>query len=261
MMSPLHLEIEAKLVIESEAPREVALAIGRLSTLGVWHLSERQPVKVRDTYFDLSGDALGGLGIALRLRRSPGECLITVKGPETEAGGILERRELEDPWSEAAIESALAYLASHGLHLTVPDGISRYDEPEHVLNAAGLVPTQDRTTRRVRRALITQANAGGSLAEVSVDEVVFHLGSRTVGHYEVEIELEEAGDAATVGSVRAALQEQWSDLRPWPYSKYVTGRAIANLLAHLDPAELIGPGDVLKPRSYGVIEELLRRQG
>jgi inorganic triphosphatase YgiF len=261
MMSPLHLEIEAKLAIVSETPRDIALAIGRLGSLGEWSLRERRPVTVRDTYFDLADDALGRQGLAFRLRRSLEGSLITIKGPETEVGGILERRELEDPWSDVALESALAYLASYGVHLTVPDPVSSDDDPEHVLRATGLVPTQDRTTSRVRREVITEAERGGSLAEVAIDEVVFRLGSRTVGHYEAEIELEEAGDDTTVGSVRAELQKQWDDLRPWPYSKYATGRAIATLLAQLDVAEVMGPGGVLAPRSYNAIEELLRRQG
>ncbi|MEJ2238089.1 MAG: CYTH domain-containing protein [Gemmatimonadales bacterium] len=260
-MSPSHLEIEAKLVILSESPREIALAIGQLDALGEWLLRKRRPVAVRDTYFDVADDALGKLGIALRLRRSADECLITVKGPEREADGVLERRELEDSWTEVALDSVLAYLTSFGLELTVPDGVSSDDDPERVLGAIGLVPTQDRGTTRVRGEVIARAEDTGSLAELSVDEVTYLIGSRNVRHYEVEIELEHAGDVATLGAVRAELQRRWNDLRSWSYSKYATGRALAKLLTHLDSEGLIGPGGVLKPAAYSAVEELLQQQG
>jgi len=260
-MSPSHLEIEAKLVIRSESPREIALSIGRLDALGEWFLRRRQPVTVRDTYFDVGDDALGELGIALRLRRSADVCLITAKGPEREVDGVLERRELEDPWTEVALKSVLAYLASCGLQLTVPDGVSFDDDPERVLDALGLVPTHDRTTTRVRREVVARSEDTGSLAELAVDEVTYRVGSRNLKHYEVEIELEQSGDVRTLGAVRAELQRQWNGLHPWHYSKYATGRALAELVIHLDSEGLIGPGGVLKPGAYSAVEELLQQQG
>ncbi len=260
-MSLPYLEIEAKLVISSDSPREIALAIGRLDSLGPWSLRQRPPLSARDRYFDLHDDALGRLGMALRLRWTADSCLITVKGPESEATGILERRELERPWTRDALQSVLAYVASRGLQLAIPDNVFSDDDPEVVLEALGLGVVQDRTTDRVRREVVSPDDESVALAELAVDEVEYRVAPRGLKHYEVEIELESSADAATLGAISTELQRQWKELRQWPHSKLVTGRAIGELMRDPDCDKLIGVGGTLKPEFYGAIDELLRRRG
>jgi inorganic triphosphatase YgiF len=259
-MSPLHVEVEAKLVIRSEAPREIAAAIGKLRSLGEWSLRNRQPVTVRDTYFDTPDEELGSQGIALRLRQTGGECLITVKGPETEGHGVLERQELEEPWSLRALELASRFATSCGVRLPAPDGARVDDDPGNVLSMIGLAPAQDRTTSRVRRAIAPNVEEGGTVGELAIDEVTYRLSNSRPRHHEVELELGSAGDAGALSAVHNELQRQFVELHPWTHSKYATGRAITALLTHLESEGLIGEDGELRPTSYGVIDEFLRQQ-
>jgi inorganic triphosphatase YgiF len=259
-MSPLQVEVEAKLVIRSEAPREIATAISQLRSLGEWSLRNRQPVTVRDTYFDTPDEELGSQGIALRLRQTGGECLITVKGPETEGYGVLERREMEEPWSLGALELVSRFVTSCGVRLPVPDGVRVDVDPREVLSTIGLAPAQDRTTSRVRRGIASNLEEGGTLAELAIDEVTYQLSNSRLRHHEVELELEGAGDIGALSAVHTELQRQFVELHPWTHSKYATGRAITALLTYLEAEGLIGADEELRPTSYGVIDEFLRQQ-
>ncbi len=51
--------------------------------------------RLRNTYYDTAERALTERGVALRLRRRGGECLMTVKGGKAAAGGLAQRNEWE----------------------------------------------------------------------------------------------------------------------------------------------------------------------
>lgn len=94
------LESEIKLRVAGPEPARAALA-----RLGA--------TRVRARYLEdnlLLDDAAGSLraaGSLLRLRRTPGEAVVTHKGPRSDVGGIKSREELEVVVSDAAAAEAI----------------------------------------------------------------------------------------------------------------------------------------------------------
>ena len=99
-------ETEVKLRVASlEGPRDT------LARLGARQVRERHLED--NVLFDEDGGSLAAGGAVLRLRRTPGKCTLTYKGPRRVEGGIKVREEQETvvagPDETHAILTALGY--------------------------------------------------------------------------------------------------------------------------------------------------------
>lgn len=250
-MSSGEREVEAKLAIVSQKPREVVEEVAALSSLGRFRLVSRGTLSLRDSYLDREDGALRRAGASLRIRTAGEERWITLKGAsEKDAGmGMVERDELELPWSMEALERIVAALAGLGVRLRpsggVPDG-----EPLEALGALGLSVVQDRATKRRVRDVVADG-AEEPIAELVVDSVRYDFGGRAAWHHEVEVEAKGAGVREVVGEVAEALLARFPEvLRPWTRGKLSTGRAVERLLREGDAEGVLGPDGDLTPAAY-----------
>ncbi len=240
------VELEAKLAIVSERAATIADAISRLSEVGAYKLLPRPEVTVRDIYLDTEDGRLLDRRLNLRIRLVASDAFITVKGRDKSTARGMEREEYEAPWSGAALEQGLSML--NGLGVALPDPPPEFgNDPLAVMARMGFRPIQERETCRRARAVV-RAGLNTPVAELAVDAVEFCLSGGSVRHYEVEVELEEAGEATVIGEVVAELTSRWPELRPWPYSKVATGSAVEALLRQ---GRL--PLSSLAPEAYGLI--------
>ena len=259
-MTTSHLEVEAKLVILSDAPETVADEIARLESLGGYQLRRAESVTAHDLYFDTPDLQLESRGLALRMRSIQSRRLLTLKGPEVTIGSTVQREELEQDWSREALATIQAELSAWGVGLVVPDPLLAESNPVGVLKGMGLAQMQDRQTTRRRRQIVRGMPGDESEAELAIDRVMFRFGDRRVCHHEVEIEHEASNDVTMVESLIRSLRAQWPALTVWHHSKYATGKALEVLLEHHDIAQDAGDGGDLSPTVYEKVELWLQQR-
>jgi hypothetical protein len=252
-------EVEAKLIVVSERPREVVRRVAGLDALAGYRLMDCGELRLRDVYYDTPQGALVGRRAAVRLRHVDGAVRVTLKAEgRTERTGRTDRLEVEAPWSAAALERIVAALERLGVRLPLP--ASAEGEPGEVLARMGLRVVQDRVTvRRVRDVVPPGADVAHPLAELVVDSVGYGGGVRPAWHHEVEVEARgPAGEAALARLEDALLALFPGELRPWPHSKQATGAATEALLSAGDAAGMVAPDGDLAPCAYERIDRYLR---
>ena len=210
-------EVETALVVVAQDPRRVLEEIGRLRVLDGWTLEPLAAQEISDTYYDAADRRLGRKRIGLRLRRVDGDALLTLKSETGRRGDVSDRLELEAPWSEVALTDALRTLTRLDVDLSGDAPFA--DDPDATLSALGLAPVQHRMTHRERR--LVRSAEGVALAELALDAVAFDRGRNPIRLFEVELEARAPG--ADLAGPAEALLGQFSELRPWPYGKLVTG--------------------------------------
>jgi hypothetical protein len=107
--------------------------------------------------------------------------------------------------------------------------------------------------------VVERADPGaGPVAELTVDDVAYHLPAGKARLVEVEVEAKGHGGRETVESVLGALAERFpDDLRPWPYGKLVTGRAVEQLLADGRLEGLLDGDGRIRPAAHDLLAEFL----
>jgi inorganic triphosphatase YgiF len=226
------VEREITLVICSDSRETTADRIADLAAIDGYCLIHHDAYTIRDVYFDTRDRMLSKGRWSLRIREIDEDRLITVKGPGMPVDGEgLERSELELPWSQAALKTALDSVPclpspyqDSGNRLAFPDPLS-------ALAAAGFSPVQRRTT--VRRPRDVRTDQGSSVvAELVVDMVRYELAPVPILHYEVEIEAKAPQPAQEMERVASALLKAYGEaLLPWKLGKLATGFLMEELLA------------------------------
>jgi hypothetical protein len=98
----------------------------------------------------------------------------------------------------------------------------------------------------------------GPVAELTVDDVAYRLPGGTARLLEVEVEAKGPGGLETVQALLAALAEALpEDLRPWPYGKLATGRAVERLLAEGRLEGLLDRDGRVRPAAHDLLGEFL----
>lgn len=255
-------ELEAALIIRSDAPRRLAEQISALTSIAGYRLHHEPPQPIRDLYFDTRERALAAKRVALRVRTIGQLHLLTVKGPSRRTEwGAAERLELEQPWSVEALDKTVATLRRAGV--TLPRAANPTAAPIEVLRALGLDVVQDRETQRQPRSVTRPDDPRGTaLAELAVDAVTYHFETKIVRMYEIEIEAKSAGGASAVRAIMDRLGAQFAPtLQPWPYGKLATGQTIERLLREGAFDGLLGADQTLSPAALERIEAVLTQEG
>ena len=152
----------------------------------------------------------------------------------------------------------LEELRRHGVQLPDPPEGAGAGEPLADLAGLGLHPTQTRHTTRIPRDVLERGADGGPVAELTVDDVAYQLPAGTARLLEVEVEAKGAGGLETVQALLGALAEVFpDDLRPWPYGKLATGRAVEQLLADGRLEGLLDPSARISPAAHDQLAEFL----
>jgi hypothetical protein len=187
-----------------------------------FELRARATQRIRDTYLDTGEGTLGAARVAVRVRELDGRPLLTLKADAVRSGLASERLELEAPWSAGAMGAALEELRRRGIELPDPPEGAGAGEPLADLGGLGLRPTQLRETTRTPRDVL------------------------------------ERGGLETEQALLEALAEGFpGELRPWPYGKLATGRAVEQLLAAGRLEGLLGPDDRIRPAAHDLLAEFL----
>jgi inorganic triphosphatase YgiF len=257
-MSDQPREVEGVLLVSADDQEGAGRRVGALERVDRFELRPRPTQRIRDVYLDTGDGALAGARVAFRVRELDGRPLLTVKANPVRSGLATERLELEAPWSAEALQSMLEELRRHGVQLPDPPEGTEAGEPLADLAGLGLQPTQSRHTTRIPRDVHERGRNGGPVAELTVDDVAYQLPAGTARLLEVEVEAKGAGELETVQALLEALAEVFpDDLRPWPYGKLATGRAVERLLAAGRPEGLLDPSGRISPAAHDRLAEYL----
>ena len=258
-MSEHSREVEGVLLVRADDQEAAGGRVAALEAVDRFQLRPLPARRIRDIYVDTDDGALAGTRVAFRLREQDGRPLLTLKADAVRSGLASERLELEAPWSAGALTAALAELRRRGVELpTAPEEIGA-GEPLADLAALGLHPTQTRETTRTPRDVVERDDPGaGPVAELTLDDVAYQFPAGRARLLEVEVEAKGSGGMETVESVLGALAERFpDDLRPWPYGKLATGRAVEQLLADGRLEGLLDSDGRIRPAAHNLLAEFL----
>ena len=260
-MSKPPREVEGVLLVRADDQEAAGRRVAALEAVDRFDLRPRPPQRIRDVYVDTGDGALAAARVAFRVRELDGRPLLTLKSAPMRTGLVAERLELEAPWSAQALRRVLDELGRRGVRLPAPrEGVGA-GEPLAGLAGLGLRPTQRRETTRTPRDVLERGHPdAGPVAELTVDDVAFQLPAGRARLLEVEVEAKGRGGIETVqallGALAAALPD---DLRPWPYGKLGTGRAVERLLAAGQLDGLLDPDGRVRPAAHDRLAEFLSR--
>jgi CYTH domain-containing protein len=267
-------EIEATVVVLSDAPLGVVGRLEALEQLAGCTLRPLPVEQLRDVYYDLRGQPLRARGLALRLRHADGIWLLALKGRSRRTAFATDRLEIEGP--PAAIAGAIGRElggaeplgGTAGLEGTARLGgiaplggdleaLAR--DPIVALAAAGWTAIQARDTWRRRRDLVT---AGGARrACMAIDTVTYTPAGRALRHHEVEIEIATPADLEWLERAGHELLQRFApQIGPWPHSKLATGLAIEALTSGAGGALLADAAGDITPAGHARIHAFLQAQ-
>lgn len=220
-----HSEVELKLTVIGDDPDGLLDAVATLERLGEYELGLLRRHRLRDVYWDTPARGLREHGLTLRLRRMDDHLLFTAKGGTSAKDGVFRRYELERPATLDNWHVIRAALAAGGVDL---DGFAaREGAPAEWMAARGLIVTQDRTTDRRTREVLSN---GSSVAELALDHTTFRFRTLAVEYREIEVEQvgDEPLDLVGLGSVLA--ESYPGRLEPSTMGKYKRGLTIEQQL-------------------------------
>jgi inorganic triphosphatase YgiF len=250
-------EVEGVLLVRAGDQEAAGRRVAGLAAVDRFRLRPRPDQRIRDVYLDTGDGALAAARVAFRVRELDGRPLLTLKADPVRSGLAAARLELEAPWSAEALGAVLAELRRRRIDLPEHPRGAGAGEPLADLGGLGLRPTQLRETTRTPRDVL---DGDDPVAELTVDDVAFLLPAGTARLLEVEVEAKGAGGLETVQALLAALAEGFpEELRPWPYGKLATGRAVERLLADGRLAGLLGPDGRVSPDAHDLLAEFLSK--
>jgi hypothetical protein len=256
-------EVEGVLLVCADDQEAAGRKVAALEAIDRFTLRRRPARRIRDTYLDTGDGALSAARVAFRVRELDGRPLLTLKADAVRSGLAAERLELEAPWSAGALGTVLEELGRRGIDLPDPPPGVGAGEPLADLGRLGLRPTQVReTTRTPRDVHETGRQAAGPVAELTLDDVGYRLPAGTARLLEVEVEAKGPGGLETVQALLGALAEALvGELKPWPYGKLATGRAVEELLAAGRLDGLLDERRRILPAAHDLLAEHLERTG
>jgi inorganic triphosphatase YgiF len=257
-MSEEAREVEGVLLVCADDQEAAGRKVAGLEAVDRFELRPRPAQRIRDVYLDTGDGALAAAKVAFRVRELDGQPLLTLKADPVRSGLASQRLELEAPWSAGALGTALEELRRRGIELPDPPEGAGAGEPLADLGGLGLRPTQTRETTRTPRDVLDKGQAGGRVAELTLDDVGYQLPAGTARLLEVEVEAKGPGGLETVQALLEALAEAFpSDLTPWPFGKLATGRAVERLLAEGRLEGLLDDRQRIRPAAHGLLAEFL----
>jgi len=249
-----NVELEMVLMMVSGNPESTAQRISGITSLAGYQFISRPSRTLRDVYLDTLDRELGSKRINLRIRGIDGEFWLTMKiFPRRLSWKRRERLEIEVPWSQESLARILGELAKRGVRLKKVE-VNRESSPLQVLLSIGLRVLQDRETWRSVRDVVGNDSSSEILAELDIDQVLYHFEGQDVRLFEVEIEAKSKKGRSVLGIIaKQLLVQSGPELKQWRYGKLVTGRKVEKLLKD-GALEADLDGSTLRPTAFEKIE-------
>jgi CYTH domain len=222
-----HFESEVAFIITNNA-EDLAQDLAGLTSILEYDLKPGPTRRIHDVYYDTKRGLLQRRMISLRVRKTDGNLLVSMKSdPQRLDREGVRRIEIEAPWSPQSLARIQETLRGQQF----PKSKFPRLLPADAFASMGLRIIQERTTRRmVREILRHDAPRAKPVAELDIDKVTF-VEDPKVHVFEVEIEAKADRSERRIQQIAETLESNYPDfLRLWPYGKLATGLAIHRLL-------------------------------
>jgi hypothetical protein len=250
-------EIETKLVVLTDEPQLFMDELAARSSFCEYRLTSSKVRVFKDTYYDTGARSLLGKGIALRTREMEGSMLFCIKQDEhIDAAGTATREEKEMPWSRKCLDHAMHIMQETSqLYDKIPSDIH---SPSQILACLGLMPIQERETRRVAFD-ISCPSEREIIAELALDVTCYCTSWYRIFHYEIEVEAKKPSYKPHIICLTDIIRQAYQDrLMPWSHNKLITGLALEQLVAKRELSIIPGKTSHLDCSSYDVIDSFIQ---
>ncbi len=235
----------------------------RTELAGIRHLLEydikpKPSQIIYDTYYDTKREFLKEKKIGLRVRRIDSTMLISTKSDiRRTAGNVIQRREVELPWSYESIRRLARHLKLNSPIMSASK--FRSIPVSRTLATMGLDAIQERRTNREAREVVRRSEIPSLiLSELAIDKVTYNFKKAMVGISEIEVEAKAARSLPSVRGIADALVSKYGpSVQQWFHGKFVTGLAIQKLLRTGALKEYLVNGD-LGPEAFELIDRSIR---
>lgn len=222
-------ESEVALIIKDNA-NHVRNQLSRTRRVLDYDLKRKPTQFIRDTYYDTKEKLLQENKISLRIRRIDDTVMLSTKSDVRRiAGSIIQRREVERPWSYHSIR-----MLGRDLKLRTPtiSATKFHRTPAStVLETMDLHLIQERRTKRQPRDVVIGGKTHPSiLAELAIDHVTYAFEDIRVGLSEIEVEAKTSSLSSIREIADGLISKYQPSLQQWFHGKFVTGLAIRKLL-------------------------------
>lgn len=249
------LEVEATLVIQDGDRPGIIKRLTELDRLGDFLLEKPKPQELEDFYLDTEGGHLARRSFILRHRHSGTEEYLTLKGPSSTVGGATRRRfEMEADWTAENFAAVLDELGRQGIRAgpLPPDDYFKHSFDR--LIPPGWQIIHHRKINRISRLIAGMAE----YAEMAIDAVTYKIKSKTVMHFEIEVEVSGKDAASNADLVARLLQKEFgSCLRPWEHGKLSTCRGLEEAEARHILAALLDGNGWLNRAAYDLLDGVI----
>ena len=256
-----NFETELTLLVVADDVDTFRESFASMEQIGLFPLGPVDPLSIEDRYLDTPAGDLSRHWWVLRVRTENRRRYLTVKGPtQRTAWGGSQRIEIEEPWSQEAVERMLATVARAcpeigSLTVTCGD-----DSAEETLIRCGFVERQRRQTLRDRRTVFFSGQQTPA-AELVLDRVTYRFNTAEIRHAEIEIEATDSSRSECVKEMADTLMATFgSRVRPWEYGKTATGKILERLLDSGELKPFVRPNHYLMAAAYAIMESRLRNR-
>lgn len=188
--NPRQREYELKFKARPEDLERFMAAVAQTGTAGAqWTRAE-----LSNSYFDTPDHRLRQMGVSVRLRRTKGKCLQTVKANTRANGGLMDR----DEWEMLVVDDTLDFSVLPAAAKRALRGVRRRD----------LKPVLEVKTERHTMIVRRNSPLGPELAvEAAADRAVVRAGGAVEHFCECELELME-GDITGFFTLAAEIHDR-----------------------------------------------------
>ena len=216
-----------------------------------------------DLYFDTQQRIFQNKKISFRIREVNNKKFLTIKLPSLqslhqESSSLRNDEEIEVEWSKNKIIEIFQELEKRGIYaLQSIENI--YFNNLNVIETMGKLGfsiIQNRHTQRRIKNLVKSEKKNELLAEMVIEQVIFHIGNHDVYHYDVEIEDKSSDDShARIFLINELLSSDYGKmLIKWKYGKISIGKGLEVLIRSKELENKFS----LAPDVYKKIEYLIQ---
>jgi hypothetical protein len=263
------IEIEESLIICSNKQNITNLEI--TNHIKSWQivdqyydLIDKGDIIIHDIYFDTRQKNFRKKKVSFRIREINNKKLITIKIPPKDSQqrslSLRNDEEIEFEWSKEGLLAIFKELEIRGIYTFHINNNFSFNDLDIIdtMNKLRLIIIQNRHTQRRIKNIVTFEDKNKILAEMAIEQVIYHIMENDVYHYGIEIEDKGAnGSNARTFLMNELLSSKYGEiLIKWKYGKISIGIGLEVLLRSKDLENKYN----LSSKVYKKIENLIQNK-
>jgi predicted adenylyl cyclase CyaB len=204
-----------------------------------YNLIDLGEILIHDIYFDTQQRIFQNKKISFRIREVNNKKFLTIKMPslqqlQQESSSLRNDEEIEVEWSKDELLEIFQILEKRGMYTLQSDENIYFNNLNVIdtMRKLGLSVIQNRHTQRRIKNIVKSETTNELLAEMAIEQVIFHIGNDDVYHYDIEIEDKSSGGShARIFLIKELLSSEYSKiLIKWKYGKISIGKGLEVLI-------------------------------